>query len=87
MTEAFHFPCSFPLKVMGRNVEADKLFAVVASILEKHLSLSDEVTYHTRTSSKGNYVSVTATFVAESREQLDTIYRELPDHELVLMTL
>ena len=38
-------------------------------------------------SSEGKYLSVTATFAAESREQVEAIYRELKGHELVVMTL
>jgi putative lipoic acid-binding regulatory protein len=36
---------------------------------------------------EGKYLSVTATFAAESREQVDAIYRELNGHDLVVMTL
>jgi putative lipoic acid-binding regulatory protein len=40
-----------------------------------------------RLSSNGKYRSVTATFTAHSREQLDALYRELSGHEQVLMLL
>ena len=41
----------------------------------------------TAVSAKGNFVSVTVTVRATSREQLDDIYRELTAHEAVLMAL
>ncbi|HEY4723266.1 MAG TPA: DUF493 domain-containing protein [Anaerolineae bacterium] len=40
-----------------------------------------------RTSNGGKYLSVTATFIADSREQLDGLYQELSDHARVLMLL
>ena len=79
------FPCSYPLKVLGRNVHA--FHAMVSVIIEKHLAGGDEVTYSTRVSSGDKYLSITATFTAKSREQLNAMYAELNQHELVLITL
>ena len=79
------FPCSYPLKVLGRNAHA--FHAMVSAIIEKHLAVGDEVTYSTRVSSGDKYMSITATFIAKSREQLNAMYEELNRHELVLITL
>ena len=83
--EPFQFPCSYPLKVMGANT--NEFYAAVSSVIEKYIDKNSDLTYHARTSSGGKYLSVTATFKAESRKQLDDIYSELNRHELVLMTL
>jgi putative lipoic acid-binding regulatory protein len=40
-----------------------------------------------RTSKDGNYLSVTATVHATSREQLDALYRALTSHPLVKVVL
>lgn len=81
---SIHFPCSFPLKVMGLNTE---LFAAaVTAIFEKHVE-PGQISYSRRLSSAGKYLSITATFTARSKEQLDALYQELNDHDLVLMTL
>jgi putative lipoic acid-binding regulatory protein len=40
-----------------------------------------------RTSKQSKYLSVTCTVRATSREQLDTLYKELCDHPLVVMVL
>jgi putative lipoic acid-binding regulatory protein len=40
-----------------------------------------------RTSKDGNYLSVTATINATSREQLDDLYRALTSHPLVKIVL
>ena len=79
------FPCSFPLKVMGENTEA--FHAVVEAILVKHLTAEEEILFSSRTSAGDKYRSITATFTARSRKQLDDIYRELHAHPKVLMTL
>ncbi len=83
--EALQFPLSYPLKVIGKNT--NEFYAVVSSIIENHLDTAEQVTYHTKASSGGKYLSVTATFLARSREHLDTIYLDLNKQELVLMTL
>ena len=40
-----------------------------------------------RSSKEGNWLSVTATVNATSREQLDSLYRELVAHPMVKMVL
>jgi putative lipoic acid-binding regulatory protein len=83
--KAIQFPCSYPLKVMGENT--NDFYAVVSAIIEKYIVSGEKVTYHSRTSSGNKYISITATFTAQSKEQLDAIYQELNGHELVLTTL
>ncbi len=79
------FPCSYPLKVMGENTS--EFYSVVCTIVEKHVGASSEVAYSVRTSSGDKYMSVTATFSAESEEQLAGLYKELNEHRLVKITL
>ena len=40
-----------------------------------------------KTSKHGKYLSITCTINAQSREQLDGLYRELCDHPMVVMVL
>ena len=80
-----HFPCSYPLKVMGKNT--NQFHAIVSAIVERHVEEKESITYRSRSSSGGKYISITATFSAESQEQLNAIYRDLKEHELVLMAL
>ena len=79
------FPCSFPLKAIG--VGPDDFEALVVSIVRRHVPglTVDAVT--SRSSQGGKYLAVTATFTAESKEQLDALYLELSSHERVLMLL
>jgi len=79
------FPCSFPLKVIGKNVEAFEL--QVMSVMLKYLTGSTP-THCTRRLSAGNtYLALTISFMADSQEQLDAIYQELKGLELVRYTL
>lgn len=79
------FPCAFPVKVMGLNTE--EFFAVVHAVFERHLPSFDEVAIDRRLSSGDKYLSLTITFQAQSKEQLNEIYEELNALEQVLMTL
>ena len=79
------FPCAFPLKIMGRTREG---FAqAVAEVVIRHAPDFDAATLEMRSSSAGNYLSLTATINATSREQLDALYRELVAHPMVKMVL
>ncbi|UCD68051.1 MAG: DUF493 domain-containing protein [Betaproteobacteria bacterium] len=82
---AIDYPVDFPIKVMGRREPG---FArTVVDIVRKHAPEFDESTVQMRPSKKNTYLSVTCTIVATSREQLDTLYRELSDHPAVVMVL
>ena len=53
----------------------------------RHAPDFDPATLEMRTSSAGNYLSLTATVNATSREQLDDLYRELVAQPMVAMVL
>lgn len=83
--ELFNFPCDFPIKIMGRcDCELESL---VVEIINRHVEDLGEGAVKIRPSGKGNFVSVTVTVKAHSREQLDNIYLELTAREEVLMAL
>jgi len=79
------FPCTYPLKVMGRNTE--EIEAMARSIIEKQIPQAREVCYSSRVSSGDKYLSITITLVAHSHDQLKAIYSELSSSNLVLVTL
>ncbi len=81
---AIQFPCEFPIKVMGLNT--DMFQSAIRAIIRKHAN-TDTIAYSSQPSRGDKYLSITATFTARSKEQLDAVYQELNDHELVLMTL
>lgn len=79
------FPCDFPIKVMGLRVDgfADAVCTVVAS----HDPQFDPTTLEMRASRNGNYLGLTVTVKATSREQLDRIYLALTSHPMVKVVL
>ena len=81
----FEFPCEFPIKVMGRAL--DDFDAMVVGIIRKHVPQFSDTTVRSRLSRGGQYVSVTVTIRATSRDQLDRIYMELTSNERVLVAL
>jgi uncharacterized protein len=81
----FNFPCQFPLKVMGRK--SNDFRSIVIGIVQKHAGTIEPHQIEERPSKDGNYLSLTCTFEAQSREQLDALYRELTSCERVLIVL
>jgi putative lipoic acid-binding regulatory protein len=80
-----HFPSDFPIKVMGRH--DSNLRALTQAIVEKHAGPIADSDVKTRTSADGNFLALTYTVHAKSREQLDAIYRELTACKSVWMAL
>jgi putative lipoic acid-binding regulatory protein len=79
------FPCDFPIKIMGAR--RDDFAQTVVEIVLRHAPGFAAETVEMRASSSGNYLSVTCTVRAESKAQLDALYRELSGHPLVKMVL
>jgi putative lipoic acid-binding regulatory protein len=79
------FPTDFPIKVMGRRV--DGFAQAIVEVVQLHAPDFDPSGLEMRTSKDGNYLSVTATINATSREQLDNLYRALTSHPLVKIVL
>ncbi len=79
------YPSQFPIKVMGAKV--DGFVHAVTQIAEKFDPQFDASTIELRTSKEGNYLGVTVTVTATSREQLDELYRTLSSHPMVKVVL
>ena len=84
-TELLEFPCEFPLKVFGLN--SDVFEGSVMEIVKLHCALNTQFYVKKNQSKKGKYQSLTITFTAHSRQQLDDIYQSLTDSEHVVMSL
>lgn len=83
--ELFNFPCPFEIKAMGR---ADgELLTVVTGIVFRHIVEFDVAAVQVRPSKAGNYMTVKVPIIAQSRPQLDALYRELSAHPEVLWLL
>lgn len=79
------YPSPFPIKVMGANVDGFRE-AIVAVALNFDPGF-DEATVELRPSSGGNYLGLTITVTATSRDQLDELYRTLSSHPMVKVVL
>ncbi|HSG97953.1 MAG TPA: DUF493 domain-containing protein [Woeseiaceae bacterium] len=82
---AIEFPCSFPIKMMGRDTPEFR--ATARNLVERHVGDLNDGAIQTAQSRNGNFVSVTVTITATSQEQLDAIYMDVSSHEDVLMAL
>ena len=79
------YPTDFPIKIMGRR--EPRLVQSIVEIVQRHAPDFDATTVEMRPSKKNNYLSVTCTVRATSREQLDALYRDLCDHSAIVMVL
>lgn len=79
------FPCHIDVKVMGR---AEQDFTeLVVELVRQHVPEINDRAVRTRASRNGNYIAVTIRVFAESRSQMDALYRELSAHEKIAMAL
>ena len=79
------YPSAFPIKVMGRH--HDGFVGAITQLARQFDPTFDASTVELRPSGKGNYLGVTITVTATSREQLDALYRALTAHPLVKVVL
>lgn len=79
------YPQALTLRVVGLNV--DDLEQQVRDVMERRLPNSGEAAYHSRLSQGEKYRAIHVTFSADSRQQLEEIYRELNALDVVMMTL
>ena len=79
------YPSQFPIKVMGVN--ADGFVHAITHIAMRFDPGFDAATIELRDSKAGNYLGVTITVTATSREQLDDLYRALSTHPMVKVVL
>ncbi len=79
------FPCQFTIKVMGKtdsNFEKN-----VTHILKKHFPQIKPGQFSQRPSKDNNYMALSITIEAESKEQLDALYYDLSAEPSILMAL
>jgi len=79
------FPCEFPVKVMGANTA--EFEAAIVMISRQHIPDLGEGAISSAESRTGKYVSITITFTATSKPQIDNLYRALNAHSDVKFVL
>jgi uncharacterized protein len=79
------YPSRFPIKVMGANVDG---FVHAVTLIAKQFDPGfDAASVELRDSKAGNYLGITITVTATSRDQLDELYRTLSTHPMVKVVL
>jgi putative lipoic acid-binding regulatory protein len=83
MTEEtlFEFPCAFPIKIMGAH--RGDFEQEILKALDAHVGPIEPHQVQTRLSRNGQYISLTLTFEAQSKSQIDDVYRCLTAHPWV----
>lgn len=79
------YPSAFPIKVMGPHAEG--FIEAVVHVARQFDPEFDAATIETRPSKGGNYLGITITITATSRNQLDELYRTLTTHPMVKIVL
>lgn len=70
---------------MGRH--SSRFAALVQNIVTRHIDKDDLLLAQSRTSRRGNYLSMTCIIRARDKAQIRAIYADLADCPEVLMTL
>ena len=79
------FPCHFPIKIIGKAHQ--DLQGEIMLILKEHAPEFSSDNLSLKKSRDENFHALTANVYAESKEQLDNIYRALTQHKLITMVL
>ncbi len=79
------YPSIFPIKVMGAMV--DGFADAMCQVAQQFVPGFDPTTIELRPSKGGNYLGVTLSITATSREQLDDLYLTLTSHPMVKIVL
>ena len=79
------FPCSYPVKVLGRA--GDTFHGAVLSIFDRHAPGFSRDDVVIKDSKKGTFQSITVTIEAQSEAQLRLIHEDLMGTGLVSMVI
>ncbi|MCG3758539.1 DUF493 family protein [Vibrio cincinnatiensis] len=83
LKDLLEFPCSFTYKVMGHA--KPELPELVLEVIQRHAP--GDYSPRIKPSGKGNYHSVSITITATSIDQVETLYQELGNIDIVRMVL
>jgi putative lipoic acid-binding regulatory protein len=79
------FPCDYPIKVLGRNVQEFR--QAVITVFERHAPGFDQTSITVRDSRKGTFLAITITITATGPKQLEALHQDLLGTGLVQMVL
>ena len=79
------YPNRFPLKVFGKP--DDEFESTVLDLIRARCPEAEHIEVTRRLSRGGKYLALTLTFTVYTQQQLEQIYQDLYDCELVVMSL
>ncbi|MET3106893.1 putative lipoic acid-binding regulatory protein [Oxalobacteraceae bacterium GrIS 2.11] len=79
------YPSDFPIKIMGAM--HDEFAQTMLDLVLVHDPEFEAAKMEMRPSANGNYLAITVTVRATSRDQLDNLYRALSGHPMVKVVL
>ncbi len=80
-TPELNFPCEYPIKVIGQD--AEDFFEFVVALVTRHAPEVMPHEFSVNRSSGGKYASVSVTIIAQSREQVNALYKEMGEHKRI----
>ncbi len=80
-----NFPTDYPIKVIGRP--SDEFRARVHATVLRHVPLLEAERISERLSGSGNFLSISYTILAESREQVEALAADLKACEGVMLLI
>ncbi|MEI8594942.1 MULTISPECIES: DUF493 family protein YbeD [Photobacterium] len=83
LKDLLEFPCQFSFKVMGFN--KPELPDLVVGVVQRHAP--GDYTPTVKPSGKGTYSAVSITITATHIEQVETLYKELGEIDIVRVVL
>lgn len=78
------FPCQYPIKILGPGTTDFE--ALVVDLINKHVDTKVH-SIKSNYSKSGRYCSITVTFEATSKAQLDALYEVLCKQDMITMVL
>ncbi len=84
-THLLEFPTDYPIKIIGRP--SDEFRARVHAVVLRHAPELEAERVSERLSGNGNFLSISYTLLAESREQVEALTAELQACEGVMMLI
>lgn len=85
IAELLDFPADFPIKVMGNQHSG--FVEAIGTLVCTYVPNFDVASMKQTNSRTGRFISLTVPVRVESREQLQSLYEALADHELVRIVL
>lgn len=81
----FKFPFQFPIKIMASTQK--NAIEFILETLKKEVHNPETINFDIKESKTRKYVSITATFEARNKDQIDKLYYLLSTHKEIYMVL